>query len=187
MGIAIVGMPGSGKTTCINAALESLGIERVSLGDVVREEAKKRGVPMERLNEFANDLRRELGPAAVAILARRKIEELRGPACIIDGVRSLHEVDYFRNELGLELVIVAIHSSPRTRFERLRRRGRPDDPRTWEEFVARDRRELSWGIGSVIALADHMIVNEGGVEELRRACVEVIGSVLRALQSSSRP
>ena len=180
MCIAIVGMPGSGKTTCIDAVLESLGIERVSLGDVVREEARRRGVPMERLNEFANELRRELGPAAIAILARRKIEELRGPVCIIDGVRSLHEIEYFRKELGLEVIIVAVHSSPRTRFERLRSRGRPDDPKSWEDFVARDLRELSWGIGSVIALADYMIVNEGSVDELRNACVKVIGGALEA-------
>ena len=45
-------------------------------------------------------------------------------------------------------------------FERIRRRNRPGDPRTWEEFVARDMTELGFGIGNVIALADYMIVNE---------------------------
>ena len=36
-----------------------------------------------------------------------------------------------------------------------------DAPRSREEFDARDERELSWGLGSLIALADVMIVNEG--------------------------
>jgi len=57
-------------------------------------------------------------------------------------------------------VLVAVHASPRERFRRLKSRGRPDDPTTWEEFVERDMRELELGIGNVIALADVMIVNE---------------------------
>ena len=31
----------------------------------------------------------------------------------------------------------------------------------------RERRELSWGLGSVIAMADVIIVNEGNLEEFR--------------------
>ncbi len=183
--IAIVGMPGSGKSTCIEAVVKAIDIDRISLGDVVREEATKRGVPLSKINEFANELRKELGPAAVAILARDKLVVSRD-VCLIDGVRSLYEIEFFRKEMGIEVIVVAIHASPRKRFERLRNRGRPDDPRTWEEFEARDLRELSWGLGSVIALADYMIVNEGSLDELKSACIKVVTRVLEGRLSSIR-
>lgn len=57
-------------------------------------------------------------------------------------------------------MILGIHASPARRFKLLKERGRPDDPRTFNEFVERDMLELGLGIGSVIALSDVMIVNE---------------------------
>jgi len=115
-------------------------------------------------------------------VARRIAESMdpsaSGGVAVVDGVRSLEEVEVFRR-LG-ETVIVAVHSSPRTRFERLRRRGRPGDPRTWEEFVARDMTELGFGLGNVIALADYMLVNEGSIEEFRAEARRLLSSLSRA-------
>jgi dephospho-CoA kinase len=56
--------------------------------------------------------------------------------------------------------MIAVHAAPKIRFERIMIRGRQDDTRTWEEFRARDRRELRYGIGNTIALADKMLLNE---------------------------
>jgi len=179
--VAFVGMPGSGKSTCISAASRELGIPVVSMGDCVREEALRRGVPLEKVNEFAQLLRREEGPEAVAVLTHRKLTELESEVCLLDGVRSLDEVNYFRKRARIELIVVAIHASPRTRFERLRKRGRPDDPRDWSDFERRDLVELGWGLGNVIALADYMIVNEGSLDQLERSCIEVAKRVLRDL------
>jgi len=181
--IVVVGMPGSGKSTCIEA-MKSLGLPVVCMGDVVREEVRRRGLEPspQSFAEVAQDLRRRYGPAAIAMLTAEKIRSLDAPAIIVDGVRSLDEVEYFRRNVSEDIVIVAVHASPRTRFERLRRRGREDDPRTWEEFVERDMRELGWGIGSVIALADHMIVNEGSLEELHEKCRTVAKTMKESQQ-----
>src|SRR2546426_9310778 len=66
------------------------------------------------------------------------------------------------------LVVVAVHASPRTRHERMLRRKRLDDALTIEAVRARDLRELSWGLGDVIATADVMLVNEASLDEFRR-------------------
>jgi dephospho-CoA kinase len=58
-------------------------------------------------------------------------------------------------------VTIAVHASPETRFQRLFRRKRSDDPQGWESFLQRDMRELSLGLGNVIATADYMTINEG--------------------------
>ena len=156
--IVVAGMPGSGKSVLSRTARE-LGLPVYVMGDVIREEAARRGLEPTpaNLNKVARSLREEYGPAVVAERTAQKFREGE-EAVLVDGVRSLDEVKVFQR-YG-DVVIVAVHASPRTRFERIRRRNRPGDPRTWEEFVSRDLTELGFGIGNVIALADYMIVNE---------------------------
>ncbi len=164
--VLVTGMPGSGKTVVSSLARE-MGLPVYVMGDVVREEARRRGLEPTpaNLNMVARLLREEHGED---VIARRVLEKLLrdDPGfAVVDGVRSLREVEVLRG-YG-ETVIVAVHASPRTRFERLRRRGRPGDPRSWEEFRQRDLTELGFSLGSVIALADYMLVNEGDVFTLR--------------------
>jgi dephospho-CoA kinase len=58
-------------------------------------------------------------------------------------------------------------------------RKRSDDPRTWKTFIERDLRELSVGLGDVIATADYMIINEKTMEQLRKKVSKILGDVLR--------
>jgi dephospho-CoA kinase len=77
-------------------------------------------------------------------------------------------LEIFRRAFGGDLSVVAVHASPKTRYERMLRRRRTDDARSIDAFRARDLRELSWGLGDVIATSDVMLVNEGTLEEFRR-------------------
>jgi len=158
--LLVTGMPGAGKSVFIEAAC-SLSIPVYVMGDVVREEAEKRGLAPEDkvLGKIALELRRTFGDEIIAKRISEKIARDRSRLIMIDGVRSLNEVEYFR-KIFSNVIIVAVHASPQTRFHRLLKRRREDDPQSWEEFVERDRRELKIGIGNVIALADVMLVNE---------------------------
>ena len=77
----------------------------------------------------------------------------------------MHELQEFQSKH--EVVTVAIHASPKTRFQRLLSRKRSDDPKTWEAFFERDSRELNVGLGHVIALADLVLINEGTIVDLQ--------------------
>ncbi|MCS7098088.1 MAG: AAA family ATPase [Candidatus Methanomethyliaceae archaeon] len=158
----ITGMPGAGKSIIASVA-ESIGLKVIAMGDVIREEARRRGISEspESLGELMLALRREEGPEAIA---KRCIEKLSDEVAIIEGIRSLEELDFFKSKA--EVCLIAVHASPLTRFKRLLKRGRPDDPKNLEEFIIRDMREIRIGIGSVIALADIMFINEGTIEEL---------------------
>jgi len=57
-------------------------------------------------------------------------------------------------------------------------RNRADDAGDLQEFFDRDHRELKWGIGNAFALADGMLVNEGTLEEFRRAGRAMLEKVL---------
>ncbi len=188
--IILTGMPASGKGE-LAAMAEKRGCLIKRMGDLIWEETERRGLDKnpQNVGRVASEMRETHGPA---IWARRTLDwlnrerksscdekcdrktdsegkgnEEHTPAVIVDGSRSLAELECFRDELGAELLLVCVHTSPDTRFERMKARGRSDDSTAREVFDDRDRRELGWGIGSLIALADVIIINEEGIEELR--------------------
>jgi len=157
--VCVTGMPGAGKTTATKALVGS-GFTVLSMGDVVRREAKKRalGVGKEGQKQMMFALRAEGGPAAVAKLCVEEIRSKSLQRVVIDGARSVDEVNAFRG-VG-EVKVLGIHASPSRRYELLSSRGRDDDPLSRAEFEVRDQRELDLGLGKVIALADRIIENE---------------------------
>jgi dephospho-CoA kinase len=161
--LVVTGMPGAGKEEFVKVA-QRKGYAIIRMGDVVRQEAERQGVIMDDkgIGGFATSERQVHGPE---IWARRCLDMLGPGPTVIDGSRSLREMKAFRSALGEDTALVAVHSSPAVRFERLRKRNRSDAPRSIQEFADRDERELGWGLGSLIAMADIMLVNEGTLEE----------------------
>ncbi len=158
-------MPGSGKEEFIRVAKEK-GYSVVRMGDVVREWVKKKELDMDdgSVGGFAHSEREK---HHYGIWAERTLKKIQVQKTIIDGLRGDEELEIFRKKLGHDLVVVAVYASPKTRYNRLVARARQDAPGSYTEFKERDRRELRWGLGEVIALADHTIVNEGSLEEFR--------------------
>jgi dephospho-CoA kinase len=177
--IGITGMPGSGKSA-IKEIAKKFNIPVVSMGDVVREETRKRGLELtpENVGNMAIKLREMYGKEAIAVPCLNYIEErfANYDFVIIEGVRSLYEVNYFKKHYPF--LTIAIHASPKTRFERLKKRQRKDDTAEWEEFVKRDMRELGFSIGGVIALADYMIVNEGDYESYLQELEDTLKKII---------
>ena len=158
--IAITGMPGAGKST-VAEAVEATGLRRIAMGDMIREETSRRGLTLDDKNMgmVMQEMRDKYGAGAVAELCLRSIRSRPDErAVVIDGIRSVAEVELFRTAGDVRLI--AILASPRRRFELLTSRGRTDAPLDHQSFKARDDRELSIGIGHAIALADEAIVNE---------------------------
>ena len=180
--ILVAGMPGSGKGLFTEVA-RSCGLSVFVMGDVVREEITRRGLEInyETSRVVSAELRKELGPEAIAILTHRKICLSRDLSSyvVVEGVRSLEELNYFKR-IFKNVYLVAIHSSPNTRFRRIYSRGRVDDPKAWKDFVARDLQELSFGLGSVIALADYVLINEEiDAETFKRSAMSLLEKILK--------
>lgn len=176
--IGIAGMPGAGKDV-VKEIIQKHGFPVIVMGDEVRLEAIRRNLEptSENLGKLMLQLRAEEGPDAVAKRCIKKIMRLDADIIAINGLRNPEEVDLFRKKFP-SFKVIAIHASPRTRFERLLKRGRSDDPRDWEAFSSRDKRELSIGLGEVIAMADYMIINEGSIEELEREVKRILEKVI---------
>jgi len=157
--VAITGMPGAGKSTAAQA-LVKLGWTRVVMGDVIRAETKRRGLEPDAKNtgEVMKLLRKEKGESAVADLCLETIAKSKAEKVVVDGIRSMAEVEAFRRKAAV--LLVAVDASPERRFEFLQERGRRDDPLTHEMFIDRDTRELRVGVGKAIALADETVSNQ---------------------------
>ncbi len=165
--VAIVGMPGSGKSTASDCA-RKMELDIIVMGDVVREETSKRGLEPtpENIGKTMLNLRKEEGPGIIARKCREKILKAKSETVIVEGIRSLDEVEEFKKSFS-NFKLVAIHTSPKIRFQRLHSRGRSDDPESRKIFSERDNRELKVGIGSAIAMADRVIINEGSLNEFK--------------------
>ena len=172
--IVTAGMPGSGKEEFLCAA-NSTGIPFLRMGDIVRETYSQRSAEDKDLTvgQFANIERERHG---FDIWAKRAVERMHGNIFMIDGCRSMDEVRAYEN-LTSDVHIVAIFASPRTRYERLIKRNREDAPKNIEEFEARDKREISWGLAETIALADTMIINESSLEDFRKEVIRTMGGL----------
>jgi dephospho-CoA kinase len=177
--VGFVGMPGAGKDA-VREIIQKMGYPVVVMGDEIREEAKRRKLKPtpENLGKVMLKLREEEGPAAIAKRCIPKMEKAKEEVVVVEGIRSLCEVEEFRKHFP-NFTLIAIHASPETRFQRLFQRKRSDDPKGWETFMERDLRELNVGIGSAIATADHMIVNERTKAQLKKKTLEVLKETLR--------
>jgi len=91
-------------------------------------------------------------------------------------LRSLNEADIFKENFQ-KFCLIAIHSSPDTRFQRLARRGRSDDTSNWQIFNDRDMRELGVGLGNVIAMAEQMVINDRSAEQAEVKIKEALGRI----------
>ncbi|NNN18077.1 MAG: flagellar hook-basal body complex protein FliE [Thermoplasmata archaeon] len=173
--VVTVGMPGSGKDELVEVA-HSVGLATLKMGDLVRDETRRRGLALNNANvgRIASEERDKHGPGVWAQRALPKLTETR---MLVDGCRSDAEVTVFRHHFG-DLFVLGIYSSPETRYDRLERRGRKDDGADLQEFYDRDRREMKWGIGNAFVLADGMLVNEGSLDEFRRAARATLEHIL---------
>jgi dephospho-CoA kinase len=194
-------MPGAGKST-VASFLKDKGFAVVTMGDVIREEAKRQGLEPTDVNlgKMMLKLRQDLGPGAVGQIVLQKLQrdhannndnnsggysDKNSSNVVIDGIRSVAEVEVLKKVGHVRLL--AIHASEDTRFKYLRKRGREDAPSDSNEFTGRDKRELSVGVSEAIALANDMISNnELTLEQLKLQAYDIVKGWLDEIHSEER-
>ena len=174
--ILLTGMPVSGKEEFVKVCI-GRGIRVLRMGDFVRAEAKEMGLAPtdENVGGLAQKRREEEG---FDYWAKKTAEALDDRLTLIDGLRGRAEYILFHKRAKSGIAVVAIHSSPNVRHQRLVDRGRSDAPKSPNEFEQRDVRELRWGLGDVIARADYVIVNETSLEDLRAQVEAVLDDIV---------
>lgn len=185
--LVVVGLPGSGKSTVADL-LRERGFDVIELGDIWRELLKKAKIPMNdpiATREFTKRLRETKGKDVYARYAVKKIKKSMKHVVIM-GVRSTYEMDYIRKRLK-DIMIISVLSPFETRFRRLKKRAKPEDPLTRKVFewlntrekrgFMSDKREEKHGVVVVMNQADYAISNVGTTKDLEKNLDAVLSRI----------
>lgn len=167
--LAIVGLPGAGKTEITEYLMEKVGWPKIYFGEVTFDEMKKNGLEVNEVNErkTREDIRARLGMGAYAILNIPKIKELfKTSSVILESFYSWEEYLEIKKEFGDSFKVLATVASPEIRENRML--NRPKRPlSSKEEFLSRDYSQIeNLHQAGPIARADHFVINEGTKNEL---------------------
>ena len=185
--VGLTGKNGSGKGE-VAKLLTLSGFIYYSLSDVLRDELKKQGqeVTRENLIEIGNQLRHQAGPSVLADKVLAKLDPEKN--YVIDSIRNPAEVKALKRRD--DFFLLNISAPQKVRFERVKARGRENDPRTFDEFVKIEKIEDKSAdpnkqqMNQTIALADFEAANDSTLEAL----YEKVRGLLRDLgKKNSRP
>jgi dephospho-CoA kinase len=177
--LAIVGLPGAGKTETTEYLIKKMGWPKIYFGQAVIDEVAKRGLPLNEANEklVREEFRDRDGLAAMALANMPKIKELYADSSvIIESLYSWEEYLAVKKEFGESFKVLAIYSSPKTRVNRMEKR--PFRPLMPEQLQSRDYSQIeNLHQAGPIARADWTIVNEGSLEDLFLKIDEVVNNL----------
>lgn len=164
--IAIVGMPGAGKSVAAEF-FHNKGITILRFGDQTDIGLMEHNLPRNETNErwYREKLRSELGMAAMAIKIEPRIKEAakEKDTIVLDGLYSWEELIYLKKVFP-QIFVLCVYASPRVRYQRLAERI--VRPLTRSEAESRDFAEIeNLNKGGPIALSDYLINNESTKEK----------------------
>ncbi|HVT01483.1 MAG TPA: AAA family ATPase [Patescibacteria group bacterium] len=178
--IGITGPLGSGKTTA-SKILQNKGYVQLIFSDVIKDEAKKRGLPTdtrEILQDIGDELRNKYGNEVLAKKLLKKAVKLKINFLVVDGIRNIGELNYIKKRGGF---IIGINSSLENRFKRISVPGEfyyGKSKKEFEKDEARDR-----GVGQddfgqhakdCLNASDIIINNNGTLKNLKEILLHII-------------
>ncbi len=174
--IITTGLPGAGKGTLAEVAKE-LGIPVLVMGDVIREEvrAQKLEPTPENMRRISKELREKEGMDVVARRMLNKLENVTSCAVLIDGVRSMCEVNVFKKVA--KVIIIKIDAPFEVRLERIKKRGRSDDKP--EDLKKREQMELAFGMKEVMEKANYTLENVGSLDDFKDEARRLLLRILK--------
>ena len=115
--------------------------------------------------------------AAIAERSLPAIAKQTAEVVLVDGIRGDAEVDFFRDRFP-EFILIGLDAPFATRLSRLNARGRADDVHDEADLTARDSREISWGLGRALTLADYLIMNDGSRQEFEEKARHLLAEIM---------
>lgn len=174
--IVMLGMPLSGKTTHAKVLEEEMNIPLYETGTFVYKEVEERG--LEATPENVKLVAGECKARSDSYFTEKAIEYVLAnnpdaKVIFISGVKALSETNYLKSKMGEEnVLLVSFHASVDTRHARLLNEDRKsastggkgvEDLAMSEDksrFNIRDTKELEYGLGKLIGLADFVVNTE---------------------------
>ncbi|MBI5127595.1 nucleoside monophosphate kinase [Candidatus Roizmanbacteria bacterium] len=176
--IAIVGLPGVGKTDATDF-FKKQGVPSISFGEVINEYIEKNHLPhIEKTHKKVRlELRQKQGMAAMAVLNEDKIKKAlkQNTVIVIDGLRSWQEYVYLKKVFPkVKIYLLAIYADKHLRWVRSIKRSKRNKLYGEE----RDLNELiGINMAPTIAYADFLIKNNFSLEDFHDKLEEVYRTI----------
>jgi len=176
--LAIVGMPGSGKTEAAEY-FKKRGLPVLSLSAIVNDEidSKKLKHTLAVHHKIRQGLRKKHGFEAMAKLSREAIAELLGEnkMVVLEGMRSWEEYEYIKQEFPkVRIFILTLYTDKEIRYQRIRKRktraGLYGEKRDIDELI-------NTHMGPTIAHADFLVKNNRSLSDLHQHLDEVYRAI----------
>lgn len=184
--VGITGTIGAGKEVVKEFLEKNFNSATVTLSSLLKDESLlKQGIKITRTikQNLGNELRQKYGShilAKIAIDFMPRNKDL----LIIDGIRNPGESEFLKKSFGANYKLIVVDAPQQVRFERIRKRARDIDPKTFEEFVALDKRDQGedepvYGqhVGECVKMADFVVQNDGNLDELKHKLQEVLKAI----------
>lgn len=177
--IAIVGLPGSGKTEAARY-FEKKGLPVISFGRIINDYIDEHKLPHTEdvHKKLRISFREKYGKEAFAVLNEEKIKKAleKNTVVIIDAMRSWEEYLYLKQTLkDVKIFILALYADKEIRYKRGVDRGY----RPGLSSEERDINELiGANMGTTIAFADFLIKNNFSLEDFYDKLESVYRTVL---------
>ncbi|AKM82566.1 TPA: hypothetical protein DD449_01500 [Candidatus Berkelbacteria bacterium] len=178
--LGISGTFGGGKDTIAEYLIEK-DFQHISCSDILREEARRRGLTVERenLRILGNEFLKKIGPGA---LAKKAVKEKTKKNLALSSVRQPGEVDYLHTIEDFKLIFV--DAPIELRFERMKKRSENDPEKIEEQQMSledlkhREDLEMSGKSSQVLSYckenADYLIDNSKTKEDLYKTIDKII-------------
>jgi dephospho-CoA kinase len=174
--LGFVGPIASGKGTACRYLKERYQAETYRFSTMLYDILNRVNIETNRenLQKVSSVLRETFGDDLMAKTIAHDVTQAQSEVVSVDGVRREPDIKYLKQIPGFFLV--AINAEPKTRYERLIKRGeKPDDnTKTYEQFLEDDKKEAERQIIGVAAKADFKIDNNGSIEELHNQIEKII-------------
>ncbi|MBW3019108.1 AAA family ATPase [Candidatus Woesearchaeota archaeon] len=182
----VTGLYGSGKDTVAEMLVEK-NFYHFSLSDILRDEMRKRKIPITRDNliSSANKIRAEYG---ADYFARKALKNIRcGENHVITSIRSVDEAKAILEQENA--IIINVVAPDKERLRRLVARDRESDPKTLEELHRKEKKEMSndkagQHLHKVSAMAKVTIRNDSTRAALQKKIDKLVQDYLYVLQPS---
>lgn len=185
--IGLTGPNGAGKGV-VAEFLKQRGFIYTSLSDAIREEMKARAIEITRENliRVGNELRTQHGSAVLAHKILRSLDHDKN--YIVDSVRNPEEAKALQTRS--DFILILVNAPLEVRFQRVRDRGRENDPKTLEEFIRLENAErhsknqANQQLDETAKYANETLQNDDSPEKLHG---EIIGILKRHGSIAVRP
>lgn len=166
--LAVVGLPGAGKTAASQFFREAKKLPIIEFGKIINEYIEKHKLQhIESVHKkVRTDLRLKYGQEALAILNKNKITSAlkNNEVVVIDGMRSWKEYTYLKDQFkDVRLVVLALYADKKLRYKRIHSRG-------FRAKLAGEQRDLDELIGinmaPTLGFADYFVDANSSLADL---------------------